>query len=38
MAWLTENWFWTLTFIAFIAMPVFARRWGAPVGVDGTQA
>ena len=38
MAWLTENWFWILTFIAFIAMHVFARRWAAPAGVQGLQA
>ena len=25
MAWLTENWFWILTFIAFIAMHVFGH-------------
>ena len=25
MAWLTENWFWILTFIAFIAMHLFGH-------------
>lgn len=25
MAWLTENWFWILTFIAFIAMHMFGH-------------
>ena len=25
MAWLTENWFWIVTFIAFIAMHVFGH-------------
>jgi hypothetical protein len=25
MAWLTENWFWVLIFIAFIAMHVFGH-------------
>jgi hypothetical protein len=25
MAWLTENWFWILTFIAFVAMPMFGH-------------
>lgn len=25
MAWLTENWFWILTFIAFVAMHLFGH-------------
>ena len=25
MAWFTENWFWILTFIAFIAMHMFGH-------------
>jgi hypothetical protein len=25
MAWLTENWFWVLIFIAFIAMHLFGH-------------
>ena len=25
MAWLTENWFWILTFIGFIAMHMFGH-------------
>ena len=25
MAWLTENWFWILTFIAFIAVHLFGH-------------
>lgn len=25
MTWLTENWFWILTFIAFIAMHMFGH-------------
>ena len=25
MAWLTENWFWILTFIAFVAMHMFGH-------------
>ena len=25
MTWLTENWFWILTFIAFIAMHIFGH-------------
>ena len=25
MAWLTENWFWLLTFVAFVAMHMFGH-------------
>ena len=48
MAWLTENWFWILTFIAFVAMHMFGhgghgghgRHGGAnrERGVDGKEA
>ena len=38
MAWLTENWFWILTFIAFIAMHLFGHGGhgghGSHGGVD----
>ena len=44
MAWFTANWFWVLTFIAFIAMHVFGhgghRRRGEAdrqPGVDETD-
>ena len=36
MAWRAENWFWILTFIAFIAMHMIGR--GAPAGGQGRQA
>jgi len=33
MAWLTENWFWILTFIAFVAMHLLGH--GGHVGHGG---
>ena len=36
MAWLTENWFWVLGFIAFIAMHLFGHgRHGGHGGHNG---
>lgn len=36
MAWLTENWFWIPTFIAFLALPMFGC--GAPAGMQTRSA
>ena len=36
MAWLTENWFWILTFIAFITLQMFGC--GAPAGGQSRQS
>lgn len=42
MAWLSENWFWILTFIAFIAMHLFGHGGHGggdrKQGADGEEA
>ena len=37
MAWLTENWFWILTFIAFVAMHMFGHGGHGGHGGDKRQ-
>lgn len=36
MAWLTENWFWVLIFIAFIAMHLFGHGGHGSHGSHGS--
>ncbi len=37
MTWFTENWFWILTFIAFVAMHMFGHRGHGGHGRGGRR-